>query len=108
MTRLRAPQARKRMIMAEARETQSNTGNTHHNKMKEVFVIVDDGKLDRPIFRRIGTGFVNRDDSLNIYLDAFPVSGRLHIRDYQAKKEGERGESRGEGREGRARGKEVA
>lgn len=28
----------------------------------------------------IGIGFVNRDDSINVVLDAVPVNGRLHIR----------------------------
>lgn len=48
---------------------------------KEVFTIIEDDNLERPIFRRIGTAFVNRDDSLNVLLDALPVSGKLHVRD---------------------------
>lgn len=28
----------------------------------------------------IGIGFVNRDDSINVVLDAVPINGRLHIR----------------------------
>ena len=54
--------------------------------VKAVFTIIEDDKLDRPIFRRIGTGFVNKDDSLNVYLDALPVSGRLHIRNAEPRK----------------------
>jgi len=50
-------------------------------KMKAVFTIVESDKLEKPLFRRIGTGFVNRDGSLNIFLDALPVNGKLHIRD---------------------------
>ncbi len=49
-------------------------------KLKAVYTIVEGEKLDRPLFRRIGTGFVNRDASLSIVLDALPVSGRLHVR----------------------------
>lgn len=30
---------------------------------------------------RIGSAFVNRDDSLNVVLHCIPVNGRLHIRD---------------------------
>ncbi|MBJ79928.1 MAG: hypothetical protein CMH60_01285 [Myxococcales bacterium] len=45
-----------------------------------VFTIIEDDKLEKPLFRRIGTGFINRDDSLNVILDALPVSGKLHIR----------------------------
>tara|TARA_B100000959_G_C14953679_1_gene612847 strand:+ start:313 stop:495 length:183 start_codon:yes stop_codon:yes gene_type:complete len=51
-----------------------------NKSLKAVFTIIEDEKLDKPLFRRIGTGFVNRDDSLNVILDALPVSGRLHIR----------------------------
>lgn len=54
--------------------------------IKAVFTIVEDGRASRPIFRRIGTGFVNKDESLNIYLDALPVSGKLHIRDIDTKR----------------------
>ena len=58
------------------------TSNTNQApKMKAVFTIVESDRLEKPIFRRIGTAFVNRDDSLNVYLDALPVSGKLHIRD---------------------------
>ena len=50
-------------------------------KLKAVFTIIEGENLTKPIFRRIGTGFVNRDGSLNIFLDALPVNGKLHIRD---------------------------
>jgi len=49
-------------------------------KMLAVFTIVEGEKLEKPIFRRIGNGFVNRDQSMNIFLDALPVNGKLHIR----------------------------
>ena len=42
-------------------------------KMKAVFTIVESDKLDKPLFRRIGTGFVNRDASLNVFLDVFRI-----------------------------------
>ncbi len=53
--------------------------------VKDVFTISEresgtaDGGKER--WTKIGIGFVNRDDSLNIILDANPVNGRLHIRD---------------------------
>lgn len=60
--------------------------------VKAVFTIIEDSKRDRPIFRRIGTAFVNRDESLSIksltLLRALPVSGRLHIRDAEVRKKG--------------------
>lgn len=56
-------------------------------KLKAVYTIIEGEKLDRPIFRRIGTAFVNRDGSLNVILDALPVSGRLHIREADARRD---------------------
>lgn len=34
---------------------------------------------------RIGIGFVNRDNSINVVLDAMPLNGRFQIRDRQPK-----------------------
>lgn len=36
---------------------------------------------------KVGIGFVNRDNSINVILDAIPCNGRLHIRDRQPKEE---------------------
>ncbi len=44
-----------------------------------VFTIVEQD--DRAFWRRVGSGFVNRDGSYNLYLDALPVNGRLHMRE---------------------------
>jgi hypothetical protein len=30
---------------------------------------------------RVGTGWANRDNSINIKLDAYPLSGELHLRE---------------------------
>lgn len=35
---------------------------------------------DKDRWLRIGIGFINRDDSINVVLDALPVNGRLHLR----------------------------
>lgn len=56
-------------------------------KLKAVYTIIEGEKLDRPMFRRIGTAFVNRDSSYNVVLDALPVSGRLHIRDVEPRQD---------------------
>ena len=48
---------------------------------KSVYTIVNADTLKRPLFRRIGVAFVNSDQSLSVLLDAFPLNGRLHIRD---------------------------
>jgi hypothetical protein len=47
---------------------------------KAVYTIVERAK-GRRIWLRIGTAFVNRDQSLNVRLDALPISGQLHIRE---------------------------
>ena len=52
-------------------------------KMKAVYTIIEAEHRDKPLFCRIGTAYVNRDASLNVVLDALPVTGRLHIRDLE-------------------------
>ena len=63
--------------------------NKNCTKVKAVFTIIENERLERPLFRRIGTGFVNRDGSINIVLDALPVSGKLHLRDLEPKEKTE-------------------
>ena len=51
--------------------------------MKDVCAIFEpknDGR-DRARWVRVGVAFPNRDGSLNVLLDALPLSGRLQIRD---------------------------
>jgi hypothetical protein len=51
--------------------------------MKDVYAIYEsknDGR-DRARWVRVGVAFPNRDGSLNVLLDALPLSGRLQIRD---------------------------
>ncbi len=58
-------------------------------RRKEVYHIVEREGHD-PIWTRVGIAFVNRDDSLNLFLDMFPINGRLHVRDprpFKTKKE---------------------
>lgn len=52
------------------------------NKVKCVYQIIEHEKLKKPVWRRIGTAFLNRDESLNIEIDAMPVNGKLHVRDF--------------------------
>ena len=68
------------------------TTNTNKTQMKAIFTIIESEKLEKPLFRRIGTGFVNRDGSLNLFLDALPVNGKLHVRDVKSEKETEAAE----------------
>ena len=50
-------------------------------RMMEVFTIVDKEGFERSFWVKVGACFPNRDGSLNVYLDALPLNGRLQIRD---------------------------
>jgi len=56
------------------------------SKMKIVYVITE--RSGKSFWNRIGVAFVNNDGSINVKLDAVPVSGELQIRDYVAKDDG--------------------
>ena len=55
--------------------------NKNQSPMKAVYVIRENG--EKSSWMKIGVAFVNRDDSLNVILDAVPVNGKLHIRDFK-------------------------
>ena len=50
---------------------------------KEVFVMKE--KDDRTYFTKVGVGFYNKDGSMNLYLDALPMDGKLQLRDPKPK-----------------------
>jgi hypothetical protein len=50
------------------------------SKMKLVYVISE--RNSRSYWNRVGVAFVNGDGSINVKLDAVPVTGELQIRDY--------------------------
>ena len=50
---------------------------------KDVYTIKTGGK--KKYWVKIGAAFVNKDGSLNVYLDAMPLSGELNIRDAKVK-----------------------
>lgn len=50
------------------------------SKMKIVYVISD--RNGRKYWNRIGVAFINSDGSVNVKLEAIPVSGEMQIRDY--------------------------
>ncbi len=56
------------------------------SKMKIVYVISE--RNSKSYWNRIGVAFVNNDGSLNVKLDAVPVSGELQIRDYSVREDG--------------------
>ena len=44
-----------------------------------VFTVIEiDGR--KPIWCRIGAAWINRDESINVRLNALPINGSLHIR----------------------------
>jgi hypothetical protein len=54
-------------------------------KMKVAYVITERG--DKTFWNRIGVAFTNRDGSINVKLDALPISGQLQIRDYEPRED---------------------
>ncbi len=48
------------------------------NTTMAVFAITERG--DKSYWTRVGVAYTNRDGSINLSLDALPVSGRLQIR----------------------------
>lgn len=70
------------------------------SKMKVAYVISD--RNGRKFWNRIGIAFINTDGSMNVKLEAIPVSGELQIRDYVPRDE----LPAREGAKGRARGAE--
>ncbi len=60
--------------------------NKTKTAVKEVFTIIETENQESPNrWVKIGVAFVNKDDSLNVVLDALPLNGRLHIRDRKEK-----------------------
>ena len=49
------------------------------DKIKDVFTIIEH-EGDKAVWIKIGTAFVNRDESITVSLNALPINGRLHIR----------------------------
>lgn len=62
-------------------------------KIKDVYVVAERGENQKSSWSKIGVAFINRDDSLNVILDAVPLTGKLHIRDRQKEKPTEKGKT---------------
>ena len=43
----------------------------------------------RTLWVKAGTAWVNRDGSLNVYLDVLPLDGKLHVREFTEEKRSE-------------------
>ncbi|HWL87793.1 MAG TPA: hypothetical protein VNO21_18445 [Polyangiaceae bacterium] len=50
------------------------------NQMKVAYAVSE--RQGRSYWTRVGVGFVNRDGSINVRLEAIPVSGNLQLRDW--------------------------
>jgi len=59
------------------------------SKMKIAYVVTQRGT--NKYWTRIGVAFVNRDGSINVKLEAVPVNGEIHVRDYGAREDREEG-----------------
>lgn len=53
--------------------------------MKVAYAVTE--RNGRSFWNRIGVAFTNRDGSLNVKLEAVPVSGQLQIREYEPRDE---------------------
>jgi hypothetical protein len=60
--------------------------NMDQSKMKIAYVITQRGT--QKYWTRVGVAFVNKDGSLNVKLEAIPVTGELHVRDYVPREDG--------------------
>lgn len=48
-----------------------------------VYTIRSRAGLEKPIWVRVGIAFLNRDGSFNLHLDATPLDGKLHMREWR-------------------------
>ena len=62
---------------------------SEQHQAKRLAVFTTRQVKERTIWTRIGTAFVNKDQSLNVVLEALPMGGRLHIREDKAKADAE-------------------
>lgn len=55
--------------------------NTNTHRRKKVLSPIE-GKNGKTYWRQYGVGFVNKDNSINLYLDGWPSNGKLQVRDW--------------------------
>lgn len=68
--------------------------------MKVAYAVTE--RNGKSFWNRIGVVFTNRDGSLNVKLDAIPVSGNLQIRDWEPRDDApDNGRGRGGGNDDR-------
>jgi hypothetical protein len=82
-------------------EDRSWTIDRTEDSMKDVYAIYEsktDGR-ERSRWVRVGVAFDNKDGSLNVLLDALPLSGRLQIRQREVESDPSGNGSAGSSRE---------
>ena len=57
---------------------------------KIVYAVTKNEKSGKSFWTKIGTGNINRDGSMNLYLDAVPVNGQLQVRDWEPRDDRDR------------------
>jgi len=72
-------EAKTAMHQSETPASEMPGFDPQRTKMKAVYMLAEG--MSKPVFRRIGVGVLNPDGTLDISLDALPVTGRLHVRD---------------------------
>lgn len=61
-----------------------------NNQIYDVFTIIESNKEEvKNRWNKIGTGFLNRDGSINVIMDAYPANGRLQVRVRREKEKSE-------------------
>lgn len=60
--------------------------NANGQTMKAVFAVVERSP-GKSYWTRVGVGFVNRDGSITLKLDAIPVNGTLQVREWESRED---------------------
>lgn len=45
------------------------------------FNIIERPGMEKPIWSRVGSAWVNRDGSFSVILDSYPIGGKIHLRE---------------------------
>ena len=54
-------------------------------KQRVVYAIIEKPHLKKAVWMKLGVAHVNQDQSINVYLDALPMGGKLQIREEDVK-----------------------
>jgi hypothetical protein len=63
-------------------------------KQRVVYAIIEKPHLKKAAWMKLGIAHVNQDQSINVYLDALPMGGKLQIREEEVKPRYNRDETR--------------